>query len=150
MVSENEMAPDFTLTADDGERVTLSDLRGRRVILFFYPKADTPGCTAEACEFRDLNEPIADRGAVILGISPDTVDEVRAFREKFGFPYRLLADANHEVAERYGLWVEKVMFGNRYMGVDRTTFVIDPQGRVERVFRKVTPEGHAADVLESL
>lgn len=147
---QNQPAPDFTLTADDGSRVTLSDLRGRRVILYFYPKADTPGCTTQACEFRDLQPQIQERGALVLGVSPDRVDQVRAFREKFGLPFRLLADEDHQVSETYGVWKLKSMFGNEYWGVERSTFLIDEEGRVSQVYRKVDPEGHAGEVLKVL
>jgi thioredoxin-dependent peroxiredoxin len=150
MLNENETAPDFTLPADDGSTVRLSDLRGRRVVLFFYPKADTPGCTIEACEFRDRITDYENEKTVVLGISPDTVADVRAFREKFTLPFRLLADADHAVAEAYGVWGEKLMFGNRFMGVQRSTFVIDEEGRLARIYRRVKPEGHAAEVLQSL
>lgn len=146
-LSENDLAPDFAVPADDGSTVRLSELRGRRVILFFYPRADTPGCTTEACEFRDLTPQIEARGAVVLGISPDPVEDVRKFREKFQLPYRLLADADHQVAEAYGVWQEKSMYGKKYWGVERSTFLIDEQGRIEQVFRKVAPKGHAASVL---
>src|SRR5690606_32189865 len=124
--------------ADDGTPVRLSELRGRKVVLFFYPRADTPGCTIEACEFRDLHPTIETRGAEVIGISPDQVDEVRKFREKFDLPFRLLADAEHTVAELYGVWQEKTMFGNNFMGVVRTTFVVDPDGRIERIYHGVT------------
>ncbi|MQA91068.1 MAG: thioredoxin-dependent thiol peroxidase [Gemmatimonas sp.] len=150
MLKETDVAPDFTLTADDGATVRLSDFRGRRVVLFFYPRADTPGCTIEACEFRDRIEDYDAGEAVVLGISPDPVKDVRAFREKFGLPYRLLADGDHQVAEAYGVWKEKTMFGNRFWGVERSTFVIDEEGRLTRIYRKVKPEGHAAEVLQSL
>ncbi len=150
MLQEKDQAPDFELTADDGSTVRLSELRGRRVVLFFYPRADTPGCTTEACEFRDHNDEFDRSGAVILGISPDPVEDIRAFREKFSLPYRLLADADHEVAEAYGVWAKKNMFGNEFWGVERSTFVIDPEGRLERIYRKVKPEGHASAVLEAI
>jgi peroxiredoxin Q/BCP len=150
MLNEKDVAPDFELTADDGSTVRLSALRGQRVILFFYPKADTPGCTVEACEFGALTPQISEKGAVVLGISPDPVKDVAKFREKFGLPFRLLADEDHAVAEMYGVWGEKTMFGRTYMGVERTTFLIDAEGRIERIYRKVTPEGHAADVLGAL
>jgi peroxiredoxin Q/BCP len=150
MVTTGEKAPDFDLPTDDGSRVRLSDLRGSRVVLFFYPRADTPGCTIEACEFRDAREQFDNLGAVVLGISPDPVEDVAAFREKYGLNFRLLADADHTIAERYGVWKLKSMFGNEYWGVDRTTFVIDEEGRVAGVFEKVNPEGHAAELLREL
>jgi peroxiredoxin Q/BCP len=144
---ERDPAPGFTLPADDGSPVSLADLRGKRVILFFYPHADTPGCTIEACEFRDLSPQIQEKGAVVLGVSPDTVSDVRKFREKFHLPYRLLADADHAVAEAYGVWQEKTNFGKTYWGVQRTTFLVDEEGTIARVYRQVSPEGHAAEVL---
>lgn len=150
MLKENDVAPDFTLPTHEGSTLRLSELRGRRVVLFFYPRADTPGCTTEACEFRDQNEEFDSRDAVILGISPDSIDEVRAFREKYHLPYPLLADAEHQVAEQYGVWVEKSMFGRKFWGVERTTFVIGADGRIEQIYRKVKPSGHAMQVLEQL
>jgi thioredoxin-dependent peroxiredoxin len=150
MPEEREIAPDFEVAADDGSTVKLSDLRGRKVVLFFYPRADTPGCTTEACEFRDMTPQIEHRGATVLGISPDPVADVRSFREKFGLPFRLLADEDHRVAEAYGVWKEKSMFGKKYMGVDRTTFLIDEEGRIERIYRKVKPAGHAGNVFHDL
>ena len=150
MLQENDLAPDFELPADDGSTVKLSALRGKKVILYFYPKANTPGCTTESCEFRDLTSQIEEKGAVVLGISPDPVKAVKKFRDDFDLPFRLLADADHEVAEAYGVWGEKSMYGRKYMGVDRTTFLIDEDGRIERVYRKVKPAGHAAEVLAGL
>jgi thioredoxin-dependent peroxiredoxin len=149
-IEETQPAPDFDLPADDGSRVRLSALRGRRVVLYFYPRADTPGCTVESCEFRDLTPRYEEKGAVVLGVSPDSVEEVRRFREKFSLPFRLLADADHQVAEAYGVWVEKSMFGKTFMGVERSTFVVAADGTLERAYRKVTAEGHAAEVLEGL
>jgi peroxiredoxin Q/BCP len=150
MLQENDIAPDFELPADDGSAVKLSELRGNRVILFFYPKANTPGCTVEACEFRDLQPDIVERGAVVLGISPDPVEAVKAFRDDYDLPFRLLADADHQVAEAYGLWKEKTMYGKKYMGVERTTFLIDADGRIADIYRNVTPKGHAQEVLQAL
>ena len=150
MTEPGTPAPDFALPADDGTLVRLGDLRGQRVILFFYPKADTPGCTIEACEFRDMTPQIQEQGAVVLGISPDTVEDVRKFREKFQLPYRLLADADHAVAESYGVWREKNNFGKNYWGVARTTFLVDEEGKIARVYEQVTPQGHAAEVLSGL
>lgn len=139
-------APDFTLKTDTGESLTLSDLRGKPVVLYFYPKDDTPGCTTQACEFRDAFPRFDSQGAVILGVSPDDVESHREFKEKFSLPFTLLADVDHEVAEAYGVWKEKNMFGNRYWGVDRTTFVIAPDGTIAEEFRRVKPEGHAEEV----
>lgn len=147
---QNQIAPDFTLTAHDGSAVTLSGLRGQRVILYFYPKADTPGCTTQACDFRDMQPQIREKGAVVLGVSPDSVEEVRAFHEKFGLPFTLLADEDHSVSERYGVWKLKQMFGNEFWGVERSTFLIDADGHIEEVYRRVNPEGHAADLIEAL
>lgn len=146
----NEMAPDFALKADDGSTVRLADFRGRKVILYFYPRADTPGCTTEACEFGELLPQIEEQGAVVLGVSPDNVKAVRAFREKFSLPFRLLADEQHTAAEAYGVWVEKSLYGKDYWGVDRTTFLIDEEGRIARVYQKVDPKGHAQEVLSDL
>ena len=137
--------PDATGTIHD-----LSKQRGRWTVLYFYPKDDTPGCTVEACEFRDANETIAERGADVWGISPQGAASKRAFSEKFGLPFTLLADEDHAVAEAYGSWVEKQNYGKTYWGTARTTFLIDPEGRIARVWPKVKPEGHAAEVLAAL
>lgn len=150
MLKAGDPAPDFELEADDGSVVRLSDLRGKKVVLFFYPRADTPGCTIEACEFRDLREEFAARGALVFGISPDPVKDVHRFRSKFALTYPLLADADNEVAEAYGVWQEKSMFGKDFWGVDRSTFLIDEDGRIERTYLGISPEGHAAEVLASL
>ncbi len=145
-----QQAPAFSLPSDTGGTISLEALRGRPVVLFFYPKDDTPGCTTEACEFRDSWEAVQRAGAVVLGVSPDGVDSHRRFREKFSLPYPLLADEDHAVAEAYGVWGEKSMYGKKYYGVLRTTFIIDAAGSVRRVFEKVKPAGHAAEVLEAL
>lgn len=150
MIEPGDLAPDFELPIDDGSLLRLSDLRGNRVVLFFYPRADTPGCTAQACAVRDHQKAFADAGAVVLGISPDPVKDVAAFREKYSLGCRLLADADHAVAEKYGVWKEKKMYGNTFWGAERSTFLIDEEGRVEEVFRRVKPEEHADQVLAAL
>jgi peroxiredoxin Q/BCP len=145
-----DLAPEIALPDDTGAVHRLSDQRGRWTIVYFYPKDDTPGCTVEACEFRDANETIHERGADVWGISPQGARSKRAFREKFGLPFLLLADTDHAVAEAYGSWVEKVNYGKTYMGIARTTFLVDPDGRIARTWPKVKPEGHAADVIAAL
>ncbi|CEK12669.1 Peroxiredoxin [Chthonomonas calidirosea] len=150
MLKEGDLAPDFTLPDQEGHPVTLSDLRGRTVVLFFYPRADTPGCTAEACGFRDMAQRFRERGIELLGISPDAPKAQAKFAEKYQLPMRLLADTEHKVAELYGVWVEKKRYGRTYMGVERQTFVIGPDGRLTKIFQKVKPEGHAAEVLSAL
>jgi thioredoxin-dependent peroxiredoxin len=150
MVEENAPAPDFTLTADDGSAVTLSGLRGKNVVLFFYPKDDTAGCTREACEFRDMLPTFRKMNTVVLGVSPDDATSHQKFRKKFNLPYTLLADTAHEVAEAYGVWKEKKMFGLKFWGNERSTFVIDRTGRVAKAFRKVKPDGHADKVADAV
>jgi thioredoxin-dependent peroxiredoxin len=148
MVEEGKPAPDFEMKADDGSTVKLSDLRGKNVVLFFYPKDDTPGCTVEACEFRDAFPRFQAIDAEVFGVSPDSVESHVKFRRKFDLPYRLLADDEHAVAEKYGVWGEKKFMGKTYMGVARTTFVIGKDGKVAKVFGKVKPDGHADEVGE--
>jgi peroxiredoxin Q/BCP len=143
-------APDFTLQTDTGESLALSALRGRPVVLYFYPKDDTSGCTTEACEFRDLFPRFATTGATVLGVSPDGVKSHAKFKAKYALPFTLLADTEHAVADAYGVWKEKSMYGRKYMGVERTTFVIDADGRVARVFEKVKPAGHADEVARAV
>jgi peroxiredoxin Q/BCP len=150
MPAEGDPAPDFTLPDQHGDPVTLSDLRGQTVVLYFYPRADTPGCTTQACGVRDRSSDYERAGARVLGISPDPVKAVAKFDEKYGLGFTLLADENHDVAERYGTWVEKQMRGNSYWGVQRATFVIDADGRIARVFPKVSPKTHDDVVLEAL
>ena len=145
-----DLAPEIALPDETGEVHRLADQRGRWTIVYFYPKDDTPGCTVEACEFRDANETIHERGADVWGISPQGAQSKKAFREKFGLPFLLLADADHAVAEAYGSWVEKQNYGRTYMGVARTTFLVDPDGRIARTWPKVRPEGHAAEVIAAL
>ena len=145
-----EPAPDFTAETDANEPLTLSSLRGRPVVLYFYPRDDTDGCTAEACGFRDLFPRLAAADAVVLGVSPDAAGSHARFRKKYGLPFTLVADPDHRVAEAYGVWAEKRMFGRTYMGVERTTFLVDRGGRVARVFEKVRPAGHAEAVAAAV
>jgi peroxiredoxin Q/BCP len=150
MPAVGDVAPDVALPDASGTIHRLADQRGRWTVLYFYPKDDTPGCTIEACEFRDANETIVERGADVWGVSPQGAKSKRAFTEKFGLPFTLLADEDHAVADEYGSWVEKQNYGKTYWGVARRTFLIDPNGRVAKVWPKVTPEGHAAEVLAAL
>src|SRR5262245_58455014 len=150
MVAEGQPAPTFTLTSDAGEEVSLESFRGRPVVLYFYPKDDTPGCTAQACGIRDAWSEFQGTGAVVLGVSPDSPKKHVAFREKYGLPFTLLSDEQHAVAEAYGTWVEKSMHGKTYMGIERSTFVIDADGNVVEIMRKVKPAEHADDVLAAL
>jgi peroxiredoxin Q/BCP len=149
-VREGAPAPDFDLASDSGERVKLSSLRGKQVVLYFYPKDDTPGCTTQACGIRDAYEEFQTAGAVVFGISPDSEASHLEFREKFGLPFTLLADTDHRVAEEYGVWGERKNYGKTYMGIERSTFVIDADGVVKRIMRRVKPETHADRVLAAL
>jgi peroxiredoxin Q/BCP len=150
MVEEGKPAPDFELPSDSGETVRLSDLRGKPVVLYFYPKDDTPGCTAQACGIRDAYGEFERAGAVVLGVSPDDERKHVKFREKYDLPFTLLADTDHQVAEQYGVWGEKKYMGRTYMGVSRWTFVIDADGTVKKVLPDVKPANHADDVLAVL
>jgi peroxiredoxin Q/BCP len=143
-------APKFKLPASNGETIDLADYKGKRVVLYFYPRADTPGCTKEACGFRDAIASYKKLGVPVFGISPDPVEDVKDFAEKFKLNFPLLADADHAVCEKYGVWQEKSMYGKKYFGAARTTFVIGPDGKVEHVFEKVKPDGHDREVLEYL
>ena len=150
MLSEGTAAPDFELSADDGHQVKLSDYRGKPVVLYFYPKDDTPGCTTEACEFRDAYDAFRERGAEVLGVSPDDVRSHEKFKTKYELPFTLLADPDHAVAKRYGVWGERKFAGKTYMGINRSTFVIDADGKVARAMLGIKPAGHATQVLDSL
>ena len=150
MIDRGQQAPDFTLPDQDGEPVTLSELRGGPVVLYFYPKADTPGCTTQACGVRDHSADYEAAGATVLGVSPDPVDAVKRFNGKQSLNFPLLADADHDVADRYGTWVEKKMYGRSYMGVQRATFIIDRDGIVQHVIPKASPKTHDEEVLTAL
>jgi thioredoxin-dependent peroxiredoxin len=150
VVEEGTSAPEFALTSDSGDTVRLSDLRGTPVVLYFYPKDDTPGCTTQACGIRDAWGEFQRAGAVVLGVSPDSEGSHVKFRDKYGLPFPLLADTDHAVSEAYGVWGEKKYMGRTYMGVERSTFVIGPDGVVAKVLRNVKPATHADDVLAAL
>jgi peroxiredoxin Q/BCP len=149
-VKEGDQAPDFELPDQGGNPVRLSGLRGKTVVLYFYPKADTPGCTTQACGIRDRSADYDAAGAVVLGVSPDPVAAVDKFHSKFDLGFTLLADEDHAVADRYGVWVEKSMYGRRYWGVQRATFIIDAEGVVRTIFPKVSPKTHDDQVLAAL
>ena len=150
MLQEGTMAPDFTLPTDGGGEVSLSDYRGKKVVLYFYPKDNTSGCTTEACGFRDDYSQLLAAGAAVLGVSPDSVKSHDGFKAKYSLPFALLSDPDHEVAEAYGAWGEKKMYGKTYEGILRSTFLIDEEGRIIKVFPKVKPAGHSQKVLEAL
>jgi peroxiredoxin Q/BCP len=149
-MTEGEPAPDFTLPDQDGHPVSLADLKGQPVVLYFYPKDDTSGCTKEACAFRDARKDYQKAGARVIGVSPDSVKSHKKFAEKYELPFTLLADTEKTVCEAYGVWKEKSMYGKKYMGVERTTFVIDKNGKIARIFPKVKVDGHAAEVLAAI
>ena len=150
MIEAGTPAPEFELKADDGSTVPLADLRGRRVVLYFYPRDDTPGCTAQACGIRDQWQDFRGVDAVVLGVSPDDEASHRKFKEKYGLPFTLLADEDHAVAERYGVWGERTNYGRTYMGIKRSTFVIDEDGTVRSAMYGVKPDTHAERVLQAL
>jgi len=150
MIQKGDAAPDFELPADDGGRVRLGDLKGRRVILYFYPKDNTSGCTTQACELRDALPRIDEKGAVVVGVSPDPVSSHQKFRDKYSLNFPLLSDQDHQVSEAYGVWKEKSMYGRKYWGIERSTFIIDENGVVVDVWRKVKPKGHADRVEDIL
>jgi thioredoxin-dependent peroxiredoxin len=150
MPDEGFPAPDFTLPDQDGNPVSLADLKGQTTVLYFYPRADTPGCTTQACGVRDRSADYESAGARVIGVSPDPVAALRKFADKQSLNFTLLADEDHSVAEQYGTWVEKSMYGKKYMGVQRSTFIIDSEGKIAKVFPKVSPKTHDDDVLEAL
>ena len=150
MLKAGDKAPDFTGTDDQGQTVALKDFPGKKVVLYFYPKDNTPGCTKEACDFRDSMADLSQKGVVVLGVSPDSVSSHQKFKAKFSLPFGLLSDGDHAIAEAYGTWQEKSMYGRKYMGIVRSTFVIDEEGNIAEVHGKVKVKGHVARLLKSL
>ena len=149
-LQEGDPAPEIRLETDSGVTVDLKSFRGKTVVLYFYPKADTPGCTKESCDFRDHHPQFRRKGIVVLGISPDKPAKQAKFKEKYELPFPLLADVEQKVATAYGVWKEKSMYGRKYMGIERTTFIIDPKGRIRKIFPKVSVTGHAEEVLAAV
>ncbi len=150
MLKVGSKAPDFSAMTDSGEKIKLKDLQGKTIVLYFYPKDNTSGCTKEACDFRDAIAQFKKKNSVVLGVSPDSVKSHEKFKTKFDLPFPLLADEDHAIAERYGVWKEKSMYGRKYMGIERTTFVIDGGGKIAAIYPKVSVTGHVPAVLESL
>jgi thioredoxin-dependent peroxiredoxin len=150
MLKEGDKAPDIRLQTETGEDFQLSDLKGKRVVLYFYPKADTPGCTVEACEFRDDMRKFDKKGVAVIGISPDKPAAQAKFKDKYSLPFPLLADPDKAAAQAFGVWKEKNMYGKKVMGVERSTFVIGPEGKIEKIYAKVKAAGHAGEVLAEL
>jgi peroxiredoxin Q/BCP len=150
MVEKGSKAPDFTLSADDGSQVSLKDFRGQKVLIYFYPKDDTPGCTTQACDLRDRMPELKAEGAVVLGISPDSVKSHQKFKQKYGLNFPLLADEDHKVAEKYGAWGEKTLYGIKSTGIIRSSFLIDEEGRIAEEWRKVKAKEHADWLMEKL
>ncbi len=150
MIKIGDKAPDFRLTADNGETVSLKDFRGKKVVLYFYPKDMTSGCTAEACDFRDNIKKIEKKNTVVIGVSADDTKSHVKFKEKYNLPFTLLSDSTHKMLLEYGVWQEKSMYGRKYMGIVRTTFIIDEKGKIQNVFEKVKVKGHVEDILEIL
>jgi thioredoxin-dependent peroxiredoxin len=150
MLKPGDRAPDFKLTADNGEEIALKYYRGKKVILYFYPKDMTSGCTVEACDFRDNIKKIEKRNAVVIGVSPDDTKSHVKFKNKYELPFTLISDTTKKMLEDYGVWQEKSMYGRKYMGVIRTTFIIDEKGKIEKIFEKVKVEGHIEEILNSI
>jgi peroxiredoxin Q/BCP len=150
VLKEGDPAPDIRLQTDTGGSFQLSDLKGKNVVLYFYPKANTPGCTVEACEFRDASRSLAGLDSVVIGVSPDAAGPQSKFKAKFDLPFTLLCDVDQTAAAAFGVWKEKSMYGRKFMGIERTTFLIGKDGRIRRIFSKVKPKGHAAEVVEAL
>ena len=149
-LNEGDMAPGFKAPGDEDVPIDLADLRGKKVVIYFYPKDDTPGCTVESCELRDAHDNIKAGEGVILGVSPDSVASHQKFKHKFNLPFTLVADEGHHIAERYGVWGPKSTFGVKHTGIRRTTFIVDREGRIAKIFRNVKPKGHAKEVQDAL
>ena len=149
-LKEGDKAPEFTLKSTDGRDISLKDFRGKQVVLYFYPKDDTPGCTKEACDFRDNLARIRAKGAIVLGVSHDSVESHNTFREKYDLPFTLLSDEDKSVSQAYGVYKLRSLYGKEFMGIERTTFVIDEKGKIKRIFPKVKVEGHVEEVLQAL
>ncbi|MBK8551730.1 MAG: thioredoxin-dependent thiol peroxidase [Ignavibacteria bacterium] len=150
MLKPGDKAPDFSLINDEGNKVSLKDLKGKKVILYFYPKDDTSGCTAEACSFRDNIKIIEKKNAVVIGVSKDNTKSHQKFKMKYDLPFTLLSDENLEMLKAYDVWKEKSMYGKKYMGIERTTFIIDEKGKIQDIFNKVKVDGHTKEVLEKI
>jgi peroxiredoxin Q/BCP len=150
MLKVGDQAPDIPFRTDNGEDFRLSEMKGKRVVLYFYPRADTPGCTVEACEFRDGIAAFAEKGAAVVGVSPDKAAAQAKFKQKYDLPFTLLADEDKSAAEAYGVWKEKNMYGKKVMGIERTTFVVGADGKIEKIYSKVKAKGHAEEVLAGL
>lgn len=150
MLKPGDKAPDFSLINDEGNKVSLKDLKGKKVILYFYPKDDTSGCTAEACSFRDNIKIIEKKNAVVIGVSKDNTKSHQKFKKKYDLPFTLLSDENLEMLKAYDVWKEKSMYGRKYMGIERTTYIIDEKGKIQDVFNKVKVDGHTKEVLEKI
>ena len=150
VLTEGKRAPDFSADSTSGGKISLKDFKGKNVILYFYPKDNTSGCTKEACNFRDAFADFKKQSAVIVGVSPDSIASHDKFIARFDLPFALVSDPDHAIAERYGVWKQKSMYGRKYMGIERTTFIIDPAGKIARIFPKVKVENHHAEVLEAL
>lgn len=150
MLKEGNKAPAFNLESTNGEKIALKDFAGKTVVLYFYPKDNTSGCTKEACNFRDDFSKYKRKGAVILGISPDSAKSHQKFTEKYSLPFPLLVDSDHKIAEKYGVWVEKSMYGKKYFGIERSTFIIGPDGKIQKIYRKVKIDGHSDAILSEI
>ena len=150
LLQPGDTAPEFSAQTDSGEPISLSDFRGKNIVLYFYPKADTPGCTTEACNFRDDYSAYEKKDVVILGVSPDTVKKQANFKQKFELPFTLIADEGHAISDRYGVWGPKKFMGKEYEGVHRTTFLINQKGKISQIFEKVKPGIHSAEILAAL